>query len=72
MLQSYEVRNKLTSLLLSTIGRKHDGENQVMRAGPTDNFFHDDTGEEKPACRQAGNKRPTFAKASVGETNEIQ
>jgi len=39
MLQSYEVRNKITSLLLSTIGRKHDEDNQVMRAGPTDNFF---------------------------------
>jgi hypothetical protein len=42
MLQSYEVRNKITSLL-STIGREHDEENQAMRAGPTDNFFQDDT-----------------------------
>ena len=33
MLQSYEVRNKITRLLLSTIGREHDEENQAMRAG---------------------------------------
>ena len=33
MLQSYEVRNKITTLLPSTIGREHDEENQAMRAG---------------------------------------
>jgi len=33
VLQSYEVRNKIPSLLLSTIGREHDEENQAMRAG---------------------------------------
>jgi hypothetical protein len=33
MLQSYEVRNKITRLLLLTIGREHDEENHTMSAG---------------------------------------
>jgi hypothetical protein len=41
MLQSYEVRNKITSLLPPTIGRELADGNQVMRAGPSDNFFQD-------------------------------
>ncbi len=42
MLQSYEVRNKITSLLPPTIGRELADGNQVMRAGQDlDNFFQD-------------------------------